>query len=281
MTGHAGLSGQGQTAPQTSAGVAQQLEYQLLEGRWGVGEKLPSERQLAETFDVSRPVVREMLRGLQERGLITVQPGRGSYVRDVAATDGVSSLNVLARRGKVTARHLVTARAMLECEAAALAAQAHTSEDARRMKQILAAFDASDDTETSAELDVSFHEAVGIASGNPVLQIMFASIRNLTHGLVLRSLTDREVRMEGVPYHRMILDAILRGDSGAARTGMAEHLNLAARYYGLDLDDPLADVLRRRADHLPRVADLLLEAGRSLDAEPEPALDGAAGRRQR
>lgn len=239
----------------------------MVSGRYAPGERLPSERQLVERYGVSRPIVREVLRSLQERRLITVQPGRGSFVREMRPTDGHHSLDVLTRRGQVTARDLVTARAMLECEAASLAASNRTDAHATRMRQVLAAFDASTDTAVQAALDVTFHETVAVASNNPVIQIMFGSIRALTHAIVLRSLTDREVRNAGARLHHVVLEAILERDAEAARAAMAQHMHLAERYYGLDLDAPLADVLNRRADSEPRVAELLRQASLSVEAD--------------
>ena len=85
------------TAPLTTLELHARLYEDILSGDIPPGAKLPSERQLAERYGVSRPVVRESLRRLQERGLIVVQPGRGSYVREVRATRGNASLSVGVR----------------------------------------------------------------------------------------------------------------------------------------------------------------------------------------
>jgi GntR family transcriptional repressor for pyruvate dehydrogenase complex len=250
--------------PMTAQALVDQLEAEILAHTWAPGDRLPSERQLVEQFGVSRPIVREGLRRLQERGLIVAHPGRGSFVRELLPTRGHASVELLVRRGEVTVRQLVTARRMLECEAAALAADHHGDGDVRHMRSILAAFDATDDVGLGAELDVAFHEAVAVASGNAVIQIMFGSIRNLIQGMVLRSLTDRAVRRAGAPLHHDIVDAIVNRDPDAARAAMAEHIQLAEKTYGRDIDRPLADVLQHRADHKPEVAELLRRAGSSL-----------------
>jgi len=266
----------GQTSLTTSGGgaqlvstddVLQALEADLLGGVYPVGSQLPSERTLCERLSVSRPALREVLRRLQERGLITVLPGRGSFVRELRPSDGGATAAQVARQGRVTARQLVVTRTMLECEAAGLAAQNATDEDRRSMAAILHAFDATEDLATSAELDVAFHEAVAVASGNPVIQVMFGSIRPLTYGVVLRSLTDRKVRAAGAPLHELTYNAIVAGDAAAARAAMAEHMAVAERHYGPDLDDPLSEVLTRHADLKPRVAKLLREASDVIDGQ--------------
>jgi GntR family transcriptional repressor for pyruvate dehydrogenase complex len=264
MTGQTDSLGRVSTIPLTPQALVDRLEADIVARTLAPGERLPSERKLVERFGVSRPIVREVLRRLQERGLIVVHPGRGSFVRELTPTQGHASVDVLVRRGEITVRDLVTARRMLEAEAAALAAEHHTDADAARMREILAAFDASADVGAGAELDVAFHEAIAVASGNAVIQIMFGSIRALTHGMVLRSLADRKVSRIGAPIHHTILDAIVAGDADAARAAMTEHIQLAEKTYGSDIDRPLADVLQQRAEHQPEVAELLRRASTTL-----------------
>lgn len=260
-----GMSGQTADAvPLTPQELTELLEEAIVANRWQPGEKLSSERQLAERYGVSRPIVREVLRRLQERGLIVVQPGRGSYVRELVTTEAHTSLDFLVRRGEVLVGDLVVARRMLETEAAGLAAVRHNEDDAARMSEALAAFNARRDVASGAELDVTFHEAITFASGNPVIQIMFGAIRPLTHGMVLRSLTDRETLRVGAPVHHDILDAILARDADSARAAMTEHIELAQKLYGSDIDRPLHEVLHRRAGNLPEVAALLRQAGDAL-----------------
>lgn len=240
------------------------LESEIVLNRRKPGQKLASERQLAQQYGVSRPVVREVLRRLQERGLIVVQPGRGSFVRELFPTAGPTSLDFLVRRGEVTVRDLVVARRMLETESAALAAKRRSEADARRMTELLRAFDANRDVVQGAELDVAFHEAIAVASHNPVLQIMFGAIRPLTHGMVLRSLSDRNTRQIGAPVHHEILDAVVAGDAEAAREAMARHVQLAEELYGADINRPLHEVLHRWAGVQPEAAPMLKQAGDSL-----------------
>jgi GntR family transcriptional repressor for pyruvate dehydrogenase complex len=232
------------------------LDDLIVSGAWPAGSKLPSERALCQHFGLSRPVVREVLRRLEERGLIDVQPARGSFVRRLSAVDATRSLDALYRRTGATARDLVVARTMLECEAAALAATNATAKAQDRMQMVLAAHDATRELDHRAELDVSFHESIARASGNPVLHIMFASIRPLVSSLVMRSLADREVREAGEPLHRTILDAIVSRDAESARSAMHEHLALALTLYGDDLDRPLQEIAAERTARTAQVAEI-------------------------
>lgn len=233
--------------PPTPAACLSYIESKILSGDWPAGMKLPSERHLAEDFGVSRTVVREVLKTLQAQRLIDAFPGRGSYVTELRPTSGRASIDQFMRRGHITTRDLITARRMLESEAAALAALNRTPEELEVMRELLAAFDVEPSVQAAVDLDAAFHEAVVVASHNPVVQIMFGSIRALVRAMILRSLTDRRTRQVGAPIHHDILGALEAGDANAARAAMAAHISVSETMYGADLDLPLADVLNQRA----------------------------------
>ena len=248
----------------------------VLSGQWPAGQQLPPERQLAAELTVSRPVVREALRALRERGLIAVIPGRGSFVREVRLTADGGNADLVAQRGDITARHLIVARIMLEGESAALAAEHRSAEDLRQMRQVLTAFAQARRQIDVVDLDVAFHESIAVSVGNPVIQLMFGSIRNLTHGAVLRSLSDPQVRAVAVPLHETIFAAIRDQDPEAARAAMIEHIGAASDYYGPDLDSPLADVLHRRAERSPDLGELMELVSRTIASQsPVPHRDSA------
>lgn len=214
------------------------------------GEKLPSERELAERHGVSRPVVREAMRGLVERNLVDVVPGRGAYVRAARATDGAAGMDALLRRHQATARNVVEARTMLECTATESAATRATSTDIAAIEGALERFDRAEGLIEQARYDLAFHMAIAHGSGNPVIETMFGSITGPTIELMLRSLGDPVVTRISVPYHRAILDAIRARDPVRARAAMADHLAVAARTYGADFDRNLENVARRELARL-------------------------------
>lgn len=125
--------------------MADRLEQEILSRAPEVGTKLTSERQLAERFGVSRPIVRESLRSLAERGLIEIRPGRGAYIRATRPTDAAHPLDALLRRQQITGRRLVEARLMLEQEAAYRAAERAEAEDLELMEKAMERFEAARD----------------------------------------------------------------------------------------------------------------------------------------
>ena len=244
------MSDGARVAPPTRAGVAAHLEEEILSGRVAAGAKLPSERELADRYGVSRPVVREALRGLIERNLVAVVPGRGAYVRAARATDAAPGMDTLLRRHQATARDLVEARTMLECTAAELAAARATPEDLAAMADALERFDRAGGIVEQARYDLAFHLAIVGAARNPVIATMFGAITGLTVELMLRSLGDPVVARASVPYHRAIHEGIRARDPGRARAAMADHLAVAARTYGADYDRSLESVARRELARL-------------------------------
>ena len=207
--------------------LAADLEARICSGELLAGTRLPSERQLAERYGVSRPIVREALRTLVERGLVEVLPARGSFVRGARPTDAAGVLDAHYRRSQATPRDLVEARTMLECTAAALAAERATADDLEQIDAALARFDRAGSVVERARYDLVFHLAVARAAHNPVIETMFGSITGLTVDLMLRSLSDRAVTDASVPYHAEIRDAIGARDPERARYDLVFHLAVA------------------------------------------------------
>jgi len=221
------------------------LRGEILSGRLAPGARLPPERALAEDFRLSRPIVREVLSGLQEQALVDILPARGTFVRAPTAADGARPLDSHLRRRNATAREVMDARLMLEVQAARLAALHATDAETAAMARCVADTEAAEDVVERARHDIAFHGLLARASHNTVIETMFASITGLTFELMLRSQADPDVARRGMPYHRRVLDAIRARDAEAAAEGMRAHLELAASLYGGDYDRSVASVAQR------------------------------------
>lgn len=215
-----------------------------MSGRLPPGTKLPSERQLADRFAVSRPIVREALRTLVERNLIDVRPARGAYVRSANVAEAAARLENLFRLSFVTPRQLTEARQMLETTAAGLAAERASEVDCLQISQALERCEQAPNILDQARQDLAFHRAIVRASANPVIEAMFMSIAALTFQLMLRSLIDKEVVEESLPYHRAVYEAIASRDPQAASAAMQRHLDVARVRYGSDFDASLESIAR-------------------------------------
>jgi GntR family transcriptional repressor for pyruvate dehydrogenase complex len=224
--------------------IARRLQNEIRSGAIPVGAKLPSERELAVQFGASRNVLREVLRRLEAQHLIEVAPGRGSFVIDQSTADA-RSYDALYRAGRPTVRQLIEARIPIEVEIVGLATERATDDQIHAMRVSNDAMIAATDPVTKARADLEFHETIAAAAGNPVLRIMLSSIGGMMFEMMLRSNSDPSIAQPGVPHHPEILDAIAGRDVELARHHMREHLALALRTYGADLDVGL-DVMAAR-----------------------------------
>lgn len=218
------------------------LVRNIMSGAYPPGVKLPSERNLALESGLSRPMIREVLRGLVERGLIDVIPARGAIVRapDPMQLAGVAGSAALYQRA--TPRDLVEARETIETQAARRAAERVDVAGVARLRELVHAFDVKATLVDRAQCDLALHATIAQLSGNPVLGILFGAIAPLILDLQVRSLGDPVVLEAGGPLHHVIVDAIEVGDGDAAAAAMSRHILLALELFGDDLDRPLDEL---------------------------------------
>lgn len=226
--------------------LREHLVAEIMSGRLAPQAQLPPERELAREFGLSRPIVREVLRGLQERGLVDIVSARGTFVRTPNAGDGARSLELHYRRHNATARDVMDARRMLETQTARLTALRATPSDISALERSASLNEQADNVVDRARHDITFHGLLARASVNPVIETMFASIAGLTFELMLRSHADPEVASRGLPYHRLILEAIRDHDPDQAEAAMRAHLDLAATMYGEDYDRSVENLARQQ-----------------------------------
>lgn len=258
---------------QSRDALAEHLSGEIMSGRLAAGAKLPPERVLAQEFRLSRPIVREVLRGLHERGLIRIVPARGAFVQAPTAADGARSLQDFYRRRNATARELVEARLMLETQAARLAAVSADPPDIRALEAAAAECDQADNAIDRARRDIAFHGLLARASHNAVIEIMFASITGLTFQIMLRSHTDADVDARGMPYHHKVVAGIRDRDPDAAEAAARAHLEIASQMYGEDYERSVEEIARRE---LRRFLDLNVSLEALLEEVTRRA-DDAAG----
>jgi DNA-binding FadR family transcriptional regulator len=253
----------------SSDAIAAVLVERIVSGDLAVDAQLPSERRLAADFGASRPMVREALRSLIERGFIDVEPGSGAFVRATAGARGFRPFDLEYRRRGTTARQLSEARLMLETEAAGLATIHATQDDLATLDVLLELHEASTTLLDRVRNDLAFHSSLVGAAHNPVIETMFASIQALIVEMMVRSAEDPEIMQRAGPYHRIAYDAIRARDAIAARAAMQAHLSIAASTYGEDYDRPL-DMTAARAWRV-------IGSGTGLDEFLLAVLPGAQG----
>lgn len=204
--------------------VSDWLLADIAEREIEVGARLPTERAMAERFDVSRASVRQALAALQARGLLEIRHGDGIYLRRRPA-ERLAFEAVFSERRRLS--EVVEARGALEVSLAGLAAQRRTDE---HVDEMWAALDLMDEDIAAggigAEGDRRFHAAVTTAARNPLLAELMGYLATLIHDTRIASLSQpgRPPRSSG--QHRAIAQAIANGDEVAARAAMQAHIAL-------------------------------------------------------
>lgn len=215
--------------------VAERIERLIIDGILKVGEALPSERRLCEKLGTSRSALREGLRVLRGLGIIDTQHGRGSYVARLSADRDMTPLMYLFNSQPRTLYDLLEVRAILESEAARLAAQRGTPVDflliRRRYEELQSLQEQGEGVtlEAHARADHAFHRAINDASHNPVLVHTLQSLSDLMLSSVLASVSNLYHR----PAHKRVLDrhheriyrAVMDRDSEKACRVACEHIN--------------------------------------------------------
>ena len=208
--------------------VAMQIETRILQGELRSGDRLPTERELAEQFHVSRTAVREAMNILAQKGLVDMRPGRGTIVIDGAHEAMQDSIGLVMRLklGEVGGSdNLVEVRGILETEIAALAAVRATEKEIAAMREAIATMDENlNNADAFIAADNRFHEALAQATQNALIMIFINSIVNL-----LSEQRKQVFQVEGGPqrgqiHHKRILDNVIRREPEAARAAMRSHL---------------------------------------------------------
>jgi len=229
-----------------------QLQSLILGRAFQPGDRLPSERELGERLGVSRTVVREALRTLATKGLVEVRDGAGAYVR-APSTDLVSELLGICvshmETGDVTSGNILEMRRILEIEMSGLAAERRGADDLATLERLLGLMTRPGSSrEDWAKIDYEFHDAVAIASKNPLFPIVLRSISEVLMRARLLGVRLPDYQAKAWHHHRNVYEAIRAGSSEKARAAMADHLREAEQTMRRVLSGEAEEPQARRAD---------------------------------
>lgn len=204
--------------------VAKQIERLILK-KLQPGDKLPSERELAELLRVSRGSIRDAIRGLELVGLVEPRQGTGTIVREISADAVVNPFANALKRRKELVSELLDFRKMLEPPLAARAATHASTEEILEMEEILRRQEEKQNQGDAAVAeDAEFHYSVALASDNSVVLKVIDILMDLLRDTRARSLQVQGRPQKSLTGHRRILAAIKRHDGDAAKAAMRRHL---------------------------------------------------------
>ncbi len=213
--------------------VCQQLAELIRGGSTEEERWLPGERSLAEKLGVSRTVVREATKRLEQQGMLEIQHGTGIKIVDRLHRPLNDSLTLLIPDMADRLQQLNEARLSIEPDAASSAAQRATKEQIKTMRRIQTQLEKAPDNAAAIEADIAAHHAIADASGNLIYRLILDSLAEIGVTSRLRTI-GRIGKKTAIEHHEAILSAIERRDAEVAREAMRIHI-LAA---GEDMDLP-------------------------------------------
>jgi len=204
--------------------VAKQIERLILK-KLKPGDKLPSERELAEMLQVSRSSIRDAIRSLELVGVVEPRQGAGTIVREPSGASKVSPFANALERRREQVTELLDFRKMLEPPLAARAATRASDEEISELEDILERQQQKQALgDAGIAEDAEFHYSIALASGNSVVLKVIDTLMDL-----LRDTRERSLQVEGrsqksLAGHRRILAAIKHHDAEAAKAAMRRHI---------------------------------------------------------
>lgn len=199
------------------------IRSRIEDGTWKVGEKLPREAELAEALQVGRNTVREAIRVLSHANVLDVRQGDGTYVR--SRVDPAETMHRIGRSGL---RDHFELRAMLETEAARLAAERRTEDDLEQLERLLAErgeVPENGDLTTFIDRDLAFHMGIARAAHNAALEELYRYFSTSVRSNIYTVLTERDLPEPDTAAHGKILAEIVAANPDRAAKAARDVMN--------------------------------------------------------
>ncbi|MHB8986809.1 MAG: FadR/GntR family transcriptional regulator, partial [Eubacteriales bacterium] len=199
------------------------------------GQRLPTERELSEMFNVGRTTIREAIKALTYIGLLS-RRREGTFIRgdslEKLFTDPITQKLILK---KISYKELFEARKLFEVKLAGLAAMRANEEDIGAIQlSIKEMAEAVKDKKLFVLSDIGFHQAIAEAAQNRVLYELFIAVRHILYKLQHDVIRGDGIKERAYHYHKKVFEAIKKQDSAKAEQLMFEHL--------LDVEKTLIDL---------------------------------------
>lgn len=207
--------------------IIEQVQKMIIEGTLNQGDKLPSERDLAESLEVSRPSVREALRVLEIIGITEVRQGEGSFIKYNFDKTLFEPLSVVFMLNKGKPKDVLELRTILEIETVALAAMRINDEELKELEEVLLSMKTAEETICSAK-DKEFHYRITQASRNILIINVLNAISSLMDTFIKEArekiLSNPSNQGILIQQHEAIYLAIKNRNAKEASVAMKKHL---------------------------------------------------------
>lgn len=210
--------------------IAEMVAHRVLEmvkaGALKPGDQLPPERDLAASLNVSRPSVREAIRGLSILGVVRTRQGGGAYISKLDADALLGPLQFFISLEQVNIDELYDARSLVESNVARRAAERMTAQELQALETILEEqAGALDDSIAFRMSDYKFHEAIWEGARNAFLKRIGQSLNVMGLEFRKRASETQGVLQRSYRDHRQLLDALKARDPDAAAAAASRHMH--------------------------------------------------------
>jgi DNA-binding FadR family transcriptional regulator len=246
--------------PWTRNSLADHIESEVVPQVVRSGRALPSERSLSETLGVSRSLVREVLRGLEQRGLVDILPGKGVYPRPPSTDEAARIIRRTCIADGVGVNDLIESRIALEGRAASFAAQRCTPDEVTALALTLDDRESSQDFVTQAAATVAFHALVVRCARNPVLIALHASLGASTFESMIRAQLPTDLSAQISHEACDVVAALATRDEQRTAEALLRLLELERTWMNGPASRPeslVADALHRAMDASTSVEDFV------------------------
>lgn len=202
------------------------------------GERLPTESELSEAYEVSRVTIRESLKKLEMMDVISIQQGRGTFIKEIGLGNFMQPMFNLIDFGDFDISTIYDARLFIETGTCRLAAKNRTEEDLRVLESLVEKMgeilDSGDERSMLAmqEIDTKFHIRVAVASRNEILKAAVINLEKISAACAERINKSHAVMQDVSKDHRSVLEAIRAKDADAAERAIIEHTLKSKEFLG-------------------------------------------------
>lgn len=215
--------------------IADRIQTQIIERKIKPGDQLPSGRDLAKQFSVSRQGIREAYKILEERGLVEVIHGSGVFVIDFQPKYLQSHLSLAARREDIPLDDLMEVRNCLECRIAYLAAERSTLKDIVKLESTIQKMQESvDHLDAFIIADEKFHITLVEATQNQLFLILIQPLISLVQEYRKEVVLSEGAPQNAIDEHVEILNYIKERDAPGAQKAMGKHVRGFGHEIGID-----------------------------------------------
>jgi len=209
--------------------IVEQIKEMIISGHLRPGDKLPSENELCEMFNVSRTSIREAVKILSGLGFLKIKRGLGIFVEELDAGFIINKLSPILIQREDDILDIVRVRKILETHAAAWAAENATLRDIAEMEKAVnysqgLVESGNADKDNLSEANLNFHMILAKSTGSKILYRIMQSLWDILTEARRVTIELPGRKKESVAGHIMILEAIKNKDPEAAQKAMLEHL---------------------------------------------------------